>query len=219
MLAYAVDRRPVGRANSPSLLVVILAGHAVLIGAVMASKTDLPERFQPPPTIVELIKDKPPPPPEDAARPQRRPTDSAIDTPVVIVPTDLPVLPAIDPGPVVDRPTPAVGPAVDPLPIADPPTPALVRRAARFITPADDIRPPYPEGKRLSQQEASLRLAWVINAAGRVTSVEPVGAVDPDVLAAARSHILKRWRYRPATEGGSPIESRTIVTLRFELEE
>ena len=70
--------------------------------------------------------------------------------------------------------------------VADPPKPVLVRRAARFITPAEQVRPPYPVAKQRLEEEASLRLALAIDARGRATSVSPVGAADPVFLDAAR---------------------------------
>ena len=99
------------------------------------------------------------------------------------------------------------------------PVPAIVRKAARFITPADDVRPPYPDSKRQLGEEASLRLSLAIDARGRVTSVTPVGAADRAFLEAARRHILRHWRYSPASEGGSAIASTIVVTLTFTLED
>jgi protein TonB len=57
-----------------------------------------------------------------------------------------------------------------------------------------------------------------IDAAGRVTAVDPVGSADPAFLAAARKHILARWRYQPATEDGHPVPSSTVITLQFQLD-
>ena len=59
----------------------------------------------------------------------------------------------------------------------------------------------------------------VIDARGRVVGVEPVGATDPEFLAAARRHILRSWRYKPATEDGVGIPSTTVITLSFRLED
>jgi protein TonB len=88
----------------------------------------------------------------------------------------------------------------------------------RFATPAGAVKPPYPASKLQSEEEASLRLRLAIDERGRVTSVEPVGRADRAFLEAARRHILARWRYQPATEGGRPVASSTVVTLRFELD-
>jgi protein TonB len=120
---------------------------------------------------------------------------------------------------------PDIGPALDsplqPLPRAEPLLqPAEpVRVGPRAVTPTDLLRPPYPDAKRRSEEEAVLRLRLGIDPRGRVTSVEPVGAADPAFLAAARSHLLRHWRYRPATEDGRAVSSTLTITLRFELED
>jgi protein TonB len=45
-----------------------------------------------------------------------------------------------------------------------------------------------------------------------------VGSADRAFLEAARRHLLARWRYKPATEGGRTVGSSTVITLRFQLE-
>jgi protein TonB len=49
--------------------------------------------------------------------------------------------------------------------------------------------------------------------------VEPIGAADPAFLSSARSHLVRYWRYKPATEDGRAVASTLTITLRFELEE
>ena len=95
----------------------------------------------------------------------------------------------------------------------------MVRVGPRAATPPDLLRPPYPEAKRRTEEEAVLRLRLAIDDRGRVTAVEPVGAADPAFLAAARSHLVRYWRYRPATEDGRAVATSLTITLRFELED
>ena len=217
MLAYAPTTRPAARAGSPRTLLFVVAGHAALLAVVLTARGDMTGIKTFVPTDVVFIDPvKPPPPPPEPSQP-RRDTRSVIDTPTVIIPAPRPLPQPLDRGPPVADPTPFVGNDVVPVPLPlDPPIPA-VRKAARFITPADDLRPPYPVAKQRLEEEASLRLALEIDARGRVTSVDPVGAADPVFLDAARRHILRRWRYAPASEGGTAIASRIVVTLRFEL--
>jgi protein TonB len=89
----------------------------------------------------------------------------------------------------------------------------------RPTTPESALRPPYPEAKRRLEQEAVLRLRLAIDDHGRVRSVESVGAADPMFLASARNHLIRHWRYAPATEGGRPVASSIVITLRFELDQ
>ena len=81
----------------------------------------------------------------------------------------------------------------------------------------DQLRPPYPEAKRRLSEEAILRLRLAIDDRGRVVAVDPVGRADPAFLAAARSHLLRHWRYRPASEGGRAVAAGVTVTLSFRL--
>ena len=56
-----------------------------------------------------------------------------------------------------------------------------------------------------------------IDARGRVVSVDPVGEADAEFLSAARRHLIRTWRYKPATEDGRPVATTITITLRFEL--
>ncbi len=225
MLAYAPNNRPGARTASARTLVLVIAGHALLLALVLTARGQIPDRLPFTETDITFIDPvvPPPPPPPEPSQP-RSDTRSRIDTPTVLVPIPQPALPALDRGPPVADPTPFIGNAVVPVPMPVPrpldlPKPVTERKAARFATPAGDIRPPYPLSKQHSEEEATLRLSLAIDERGRVTSVEPAGATDPVFLDAARRHILRRWRYQPATEGGRAVATRITVTLKFELEE
>ena len=217
MLAYAANTRPLGRSESPKALALIIAGHALLLGALFMARTEIQRVISDGPDITFIDPIKPPPPnPVDDARTPTKPTTSTVDQLRPVVPPLVPQ-PAFDPGPTTVDVTPDVGPIVEfpvlpILPTADP-----VKVAARFITPDSQLRPPYPLAKLRSEEEASLRLRLTIDPRGRVTAVDPVGRADPDFLAAARRHILKAWRYTPATEGGAAVGSSVVITLKFEL--
>ncbi len=226
MLAYAAHRRPVRR-PSPSTLLLIAAGHVALLAAVMAIRMEVAG----PPDIVitkvyPVAVDKPPPPPKPMPTVEPKPSVSSMTTPIRTV-----VLPMPD-GPItIDLPQPTTptvrvgeaiesvpGPLLTPLPNPLPPA-AITRTAPRLLTSGDRLRPPYPESKRRMEQEGVLRLRLSVGPDGRVTTVEPVGAADSEFLAAARAHLIRAWRYAPAKEGGTPVATTLVITLRFELEE
>ena len=224
MLAYAPRRA--ARSGSPRTLILVVAGHVVALALVLTARSeyvDKPKADHPDVIFIKPIKPPPPPPPPtmDQAQPRQRPP-STIDRPPVIIPTPGPTVDTIADGPPVTTFDPVIGNAVVPQPliIPDPrPLPAIVRKAARFITPVDRIRPPYPASKQSQGEEAKLRLSLAIDPNGRVTSVTPVGAADPAFLEAARRHIVLHWRYQPASEGGTAIASNIVVTLTFTLED
>lgn len=218
MLAYAPRS---ANSGSPRTLILVVAGHVAVLAVALTIKSDFGTRplFEPTDIVFVPTKLPPPPPPPPDPAPLQEHQQSTIDRPVIIVPT-----PAPDPIPVADGPPvtttdPIVGNAVDPQPVIVPTPQPLVRKAPRFDTPADLVRPPYPASKQSLEQSASLRLTLAIDARGRVTAVTPVGSADPVFLDAARRHILRHWRYVPAMEGDSAVASSVTITLRFELEE
>jgi periplasmic protein TonB len=213
MLAYAP--RPERRRLHPGALAVIVGLHAAAIVAVMSARMDFEPPWKADKTDVTLVPLPPEPaevPPEPDQRvPAPQPRLDNPPTPLPPLPSDGPVADPV-PFPIPD-PGPSVGPSLDPGP-----TPAIIRTGPRFNTPDHLLKPPYPEDKRRLDQEATLKLHLAIDASGRVTAVEPVGKTDPAFLQAARSHILKAWRYKPATEDGRAIASSTVITLKFELD-
>ena len=221
MLAYAP--RPTGRAGSPRTLFLVAAGHVVALALVLTARSEFASPDRAPTTeivFVDPIEPPPPLPPEPSPAQPSQPVQSTIDRLNVIVPTPQPTVEPLTQGPPLTNVDPVIGNAVVPQPLPVPqPIPAIVRKAARFVTPADLVRPPYPESKRRQEEEASLRLSLAIDARGRVTSVSPVGAADPTFLEAARRHIVRHWRYQPASEGGAAVASTIVVTLTFTLEE
>jgi protein TonB len=180
----------------------------------MTAKMDLPNPFDPVVTRVELVPE-PEVPPENPPPEQRTdPHKSMVDRVPAIVPVPRPDVPAVD---VMPMPRPGPGPVILPTPDIDSNAPP-VRVGPRFITPEWDIKPPYPQQKLRLEEEAVLQLRLAIDERGRVTAVEPVVPADPVFLAAARRHLMSRWRYKPATEDGRAVATSTVVTLRFQLE-
>lgn len=224
MLAYAANTpKTAARAGSPRALLLIIAGHAALIAAVMTAKMELigPDPFIPIDTFNVPVD---PPPPAAEPQPKRNPRPdepvtqtSFIDSTATIIDMDTTSL-SFDHGKAIEDIATVIGTDVQ-LPPIDPPRVAPVRHAAVFSTPANAVKPAYPLDKRRAGEEATLRLKLTIDTRGRVTAVEPVGPADPSFLEAARRHILKAWRYQPATEGGVAVPSSTVINLSFRLEE
>ncbi len=223
MLAYAANSpNPAGRAGSPKALALVLAGHAALIGAVLTVKMDLvPIPGSSPTEIINVPVDPPPPQQtQEADKPQPQqsvPQDSFIDEPQKLI--DMNQAPSIqlDSGTAIRDIGIVIGSG--PTTVIDPPQADPVRLAARFATPDSAVKPPYPLDKRRAEEEATLRLKLSIDARGRVTAVEPIGAADTSFLEAARRHIIRAWRYKPATEDGLAVPSSTVITLSFRLED
>jgi protein TonB len=226
VLAYAADRRSRRRLSSRSLL-LIATGHAIAIGLLITAKMDISPIPKSGPTELVNIP-LPPPPPEPKPQPKVQqdsrlppPPDSRIDNPPPIIPVPQPS-PSFDAGPSINSVVPDIGPALSnalPPPTLLPPPAAVVRVGPRAVTPSDLLRPPYPESKRRTEEEAQLRLRLSIDERGRVTAVEPIGNADPAFLSTARNHLTRYWRYKPATEDGRAVSTTLTIILRFELED
>ena len=224
MLAYAAQKpRPAGRAGSPKALILIVAGHAALIAAVMAAKMDVIHVTPFDPTkLIDISAPPPPPQPDPETKPEPKPQDpviqdSSIDHTQTIVDMGQTTSIELDRGPTIGDLIGEIGTGTTTIP--DPPLPAPVLTGPRLATAGDALKPPYPNDKLRLEQEATLKLRLTIDARGRVTAVDPVGPADPSFLAAARRHILKAWRYNPATEDGVAVPTTTVINLSFRLEE
>ena len=215
MTTYAPVAPYADRSRHPRALVLIVAGHAALIAAVMMAKMDVVRPFIPTITKIDLI-DETKPPPENPPPPQPRQMQQPIDQPIQVVQIPQPIS---DANPVQLPPILHPVPVIDPGPVQVNPPADPVRVGPRFATPDYDVKPPYPQSKLRSQEEAVLQLRLTIDTRGRVTAVDPVGTADPVFLAAARKHILAHWRYRAATEDGQAMASSTVITLRFQLDD
>ncbi|HEX6740593.1 MAG TPA: energy transducer TonB [Sphingomicrobium sp.] len=220
MLAYAATRpTPVERRPYPNAMLVIIAVHGAVIAAVMSAKMDLPRVIRNVPIDVFTVKppksDPPPPATPTTNRPQ--PTNTITYTrPDPFVPVPLPPEPGVptagpaNPGP--------IGPVAVNLPVIRPAVHNPIKLGPTLLTAGDDLKPPYPSSKLLTEEEAVLTLRLTIDERGRVVAVEPVGKTDPVFLAAARRHLLAHWRYKPASEDGQAIGSSAVITLRFQLD-
>jgi len=221
MLAYAASRpTPVERRPHPNTMLAIIALHVGVAAIVMSAKMDLPGRLLPQPPTTVLSFPKPPPPdptpqalPHQPQQPLQNETITKIDQQVVTHPTESlnqgPLTPPVNTGVLVE----ATGSITIPQEVHN-----VVKLGPRLLTSGEDLKPPYPASKLLTEEEAALQLRLTIDANGRVVGVDPVGRADPVFLSAARRWLLAHWRYRPATEDGRGVTATEVITLRFQLD-
>jgi protein TonB len=222
MLAYAAGRpRIAERQSSPNALLFVISAHVAVIAVVMSAKMDLPRRILNPPTTIELIRDEPPSPKRTmTSRAPERPTQAAVAQWPKIVPTQ----------DIADRqtqstqPLPNAGnigevvlPPLSPPKLNPPPIPA--RTGPELLTPPSELKPPYPQSKLLTGEEALLRLRLSIDASGRVIAVDPIGQADSVFLATARRYLITHWRYRPGSDSGHAVPTSVVITLKFQLDD
>jgi periplasmic protein TonB len=218
MLAYAANRPVAGkRPSSPPAMLLIISAHVALIALVMSARMEFQPKT-PDRTKVVNVPIVPVPPPNPVAhQPQRSPAPQPLSDPTPTVPLPRPDPVQLDPGRV-DPGVAVGGSGLNTIPQFPTQLIAPVRHDAQLLTRPDDLKPPYPESKILSGEEATLHLRLTISDTGRVTAVDAIGAADRVFLEAARRYLIGHWRYRPATEDGRAITSSTVISLRFQLD-
>jgi len=216
------------RPRSPTGFGLVLLLHgAAIAGVLMVKGPDIIDRESI--TDVFNIPLRPPPPPD----PPRPVTHAEAPLPSPSVPSPpIPVIRPPAPGPTVAAgpptqhydPTPA-GTAVGAggagtaatIPAVERPRPAPVRTEALFDGRGEQ-QPPYPAAEQRAEREGSVRVQVRIGANGRVLAVSRLSATSDAFWRATERHALSRWRFRPATEDGRPVESTKTLTVHFRLD-
>lgn len=208
------------RKNSPGSLALVVLLHAGLIGAVVLIKSPEFIRTINRPLVVDSFpippdppQDQPPPPPH------RDPIRQTIDhvRPVQPTPTD-----DTQPLDTSDHPTVLAtneGTGDRVLPPPPPPPPPLPVRHAAEMDPrfAADLQPPYPPSEQRLGREGSVRVRVTIGPNGRVIAVARLSATSDAFWQVTERQALSRWRFRPATLDGRPVEDSKVLTLTFRL--
>lgn len=224
------------RPSSPTGFGLVLLLHGAAIAGVVMIKGPTwvvaPERptitYQVPPERIP----EPPPPPEPQLRPELPQVQQRVplDAPVRQVPTPVPGptsqpstppvtwSPTLGTAPVGSSTTTTVPVIPTPMPRAEPPrTP--IRVAAQFDSRyAGAMQPPYPAAEQRAEREGSVRVRVTIGADGRVRAVQRLSATSDAFWRVTESQALSRWRFRPATEDGRPVESSKDLTVHFRLD-
>jgi periplasmic protein TonB len=106
--------------------------------------------------------------------------------------------------------------------------PAAVKpySAARYVpvyqvdaapTVLSEYKPPYPSEARRAQIEGQVVLSITVDADGSVVAVKVVSGPGFGLNEAARD-ALRRFRFRPATQGGEPVATELKYTYTFQLD-
>jgi len=218
MLAYAASRpAPVERRPHPNTMLAIIAAHVAVVAVVMSAKMDLPQRLFPRPTTVIFVPTPKTSTPDLQTPKTQEQARNTIDDVPPIVTTLPPSGEATDPGPTKLDPGPIAGAGANVITELPPPHFA-VKLGPQLLTPASELKPPYPPSKLITEEEATLRLRLSIDDHGRVIAVDPVGNADRAFLEAARRYLIAHWRYKAATEDGRAVASSMVITLRFQLD-
>jgi protein TonB len=210
----------------PGSVAAVILLHGAAITALLMAKgyVPAPESFgRLRVTPIDLEQPPPPEPPKQLPQPREqvprwtappvpRPTESPFTVP------DRPPVPPPDLGSQASeqevRGVPDSPP--EPRPAPPPPTP-IVRRDAVLIS--GDLQPAYPTSEQRAEREGTVVIRVVVGPDGRVKSAEKVRATSDAFYEATERHARSRWRFRPATVDGQPVEARKTLTVVFRLDD
>jgi protein TonB len=104
-----------------------------------------------------------------------------------------------------------------------PPAPVESPGAARELRPAVPIVSPQPRmpptqlPPHALDRPVDVQVEVSINAAGRVTNarLSSDAGIYGSMLAPSAINTARLWRFRPATVGGQPVESKMVLTFRY----
>lgn len=212
--------RPTGiRAGSLAVAIAINVGvlSALLFSAPLITAIARDESL-----VVTNIPLEPPPPPESAF-PKPKPDAGRVappeqmsrSTPILSTATSDFTLPPIMPVPPL--------PSLPPIPIGeivrvDPPAQPQLVEATIDPRYAGSLQPTYPPGERRAGLEGIATVRVSIAADGRVTAAECLSATSEAFCRVTVSQAVSKWRFRPATRDGRPVDASKVMTVRFELE-
>lgn len=205
----------------PVALTVAIGLNLAAVTALLLAKG---EAIPLPNKIIEVInipleKPKDPPPPLPVERHVERPMPTVPD-PIVDGPIERDEAPLF-----AERDTTVVsaggggvgglGGTIDP-PKLPPPMPVLTDAAPdpRF---ASLFQPPYPPRLQRLDIEGKVVLKVLIGADGRVLDVQIVYTDDDGFAEVTERQALTKWRFKPATRDGTPVETWKQMTVRFEI--
>jgi len=217
------DRYGAGPTFKPGSMTLALATTALPVlalamGLQISGVTEIPTILN----TYTVPPDQPPPPPDPKPKPKAEASNELVYTPphpsLPIPPTDTFTTTETPPPP----PTgPTVGTAPDPGPVL---TPVVVSKPVMvdaFIDPRYQglLQPPYPPEEQRAGNSGRVVLRVLVGTDGRVKQVEKVAAASDAFFAAAQRQALGKWRFKPATQDGVPIEQWKTMSLRFVLNE
>ena len=144
------------------------------------------------------------------------PSERTDTTPVTIKapdpePEKKPVIPQAKPEPpprTEPKPAPEM---VKPKPVPAPPKPALLTEADPTYSP----QPTLPDDLRSEALDKTFVAEFVVGVDGKPNTVKVAQSTGNDELDRLALETAKKWRFKPATRDGQPIESRVRLHIEF----
>ncbi|NIJ08781.1 protein TonB [Sphingomonas vulcanisoli] len=199
-----------------SLLWLVIAGHVLAFWAIV--QFDVVGHHRPRQRLeVQLVPLDVVPPPKIAPPPEA--ADVKVQTPIVAPP------------PIVQQPVAIQQPVISaPIPVTSAPPPVTAAPAAPIVAEAAPIIPPdgmaatlgnpaprYPMESRRNHEEGTVRLRVLISSQGTVEDIKVAKSSGFDRLDDAALSAVRKWRFRPGTQAGVPVEAVGFLSIPFKL--
>jgi protein TonB len=214
-----VSRYDPGSSHRPLMALVAVGVPAALLVAVALSPFEMPKVIDiGDTTIVTIPKRVDPPPPDPKADPVKPAKSVITSVPTPFKPVvDNPVKPIDDI--IIDYTGPVIGTERPTDPVIESPPPAAPPLIEARLDPryAANFQPDYPAYEQRNEIVGTSRVRVLVGTDGRVKAVEDVATTSAGFLAETKRRALSKWRFKPATRGGTPEESWFTITVRFQL--
>ncbi len=162
---------------------------------------------EPEPVLTQQVAPPPPPPiPKEKPKPQPKPQPTKVPVAQSTPTTEAKTESLAPPSPVAASAPPAS------LPVEQKP---LVRAEADYL---NNPKPSYPRLSKRMGEQGEVRLRVLVAVHGRVASVQLSRSSGFERLDEAALESVKQWRFKPATQGGEPLETWVEVPVKFVLE-
>lgn len=190
--------------------------HAALIALVQVASPGTPEGGG---TVIEARLE------QVEAAPPAQPVAAAPTLAPAETETALPAIEAAPPAapPAVTQaevPAPAGTPTASPAAISSPVDLTYYSTREVDVPPRalHDIVPGYPEAAEREARTGKVRLRLKLEADGRVSDVEVIGADPPGLFEASARAAFAAARFSPAYRGGKPVRVEMMIEVAYDLE-
>lgn len=219
MYADRYERRR--QINPGSAALALTINGAILGGLVLFANPTFKKHFDPIFKIENIPLDPviPPPPPPPQPQPKQKTIEHASPQPVDSS-TPVTVTRISDPTPVTQPLTPVpdgggmVGTGTVELAKPTPPVltdPMIDQRYASLFQPV------FPPDEQRAGRGGRVVVRVLIGVDGRVKEIEQVSATSDSFFAVTRKRALEKWRFKPGTRDGIPVEAWRTIAVSFVL--
>jgi len=199
------------RLSLPGIIAILLAHAAALYALTAFDVISFKKKSEP--IVIDLVQEQAPPP--EIVPPAPPPPSDTPPPPVQQTPLIASTAQTIAPPPIVVAPPPPAPVAAVETPAPPPPAPIVPPDvdAATMNNPP----PVYPMESRRRHEQGVVRLRVIITPEGRVKDISVARSSGFDRLDKAALDAVRKWRFRPGTQAGLPVEAVGTLAIPFQL--